>query len=111
MCSSDLVRHFIYDSTNLRQLDEFSQNSGIDVMIINMQAFNASMNEDKNSPGRSGNAAARIIYTKRDEFGSRRPIDSMCRSLSSGRSAQTMVSRVKNSPPGIRPSSICSAAW
>lgn len=69
------ARHFIYDSTNLRQLDEFSQNSGIDVMIINMQAFNASMNEDKNAPGRSGNAAARIIYTRRDEFGSRRPID------------------------------------
>lgn len=33
------------------------------------------MNEDKNVEGRKGDAAARIIYTKRDEFGSRRPID------------------------------------
>jgi restriction endonuclease len=31
------------------------------------------VNEDKNVEGRSGNEAARIIYTKRDEFGSRRP--------------------------------------
>ena len=44
-------------------------------MIINTQAFAASMNEDKNVEGRKGDAAARIIYTKRDEFGSRRPID------------------------------------
>ena len=44
-------------------------------MIINTQAFNTTMNENKNVEGRSGNEAARIIYTKRDEFGSRRPID------------------------------------
>ncbi|MDR0499897.1 MAG: DEAD/DEAH box helicase family protein [Coriobacteriales bacterium] len=69
------ARHFVYNSGNLHQLDEFSQNSGINVMIINTQAFNTTMNEDKNAPGRSGNEAARIIYTKRDEFGSRRPID------------------------------------
>jgi type III restriction enzyme len=69
------ARHFIYNSSNLHQLDEFSQNSGINVMIINTQAFNTTMNEDKNIEGRSGNEAARIIYTKRDEFGSRRPID------------------------------------
>jgi type III restriction enzyme len=69
------ARYFVYNSGNLHQLDEFSQNSGINVMIINTQAFNTTMNEDKNAPGRSGNEAARIIYTKRDEFGSRRPID------------------------------------
>ena len=69
------ARFFIYNSSNLHQLDEFSQNSGINVMIINTQAFNTTMNEDKNVEGRSGNEAARIIYTKRDEFGSRRPID------------------------------------
>ncbi len=33
------------------------------------------MNEAKNVEGRRGNEAARIIYSKRDEFGSRRPID------------------------------------
>ena len=69
------ARFFVYNSGNLHQLDEFSQNSGINVMIINTQAFNTTMNEEKNAPGRSGNEAARIIYTKRDEFGSRRPID------------------------------------
>lgn len=69
------ARYFVYNSGDLHQLDEFSQNSGINVMIINTQAFNTTMNEDKNVEGRSGNEAARIIYTKRDEFGSRRPID------------------------------------
>jgi type III restriction enzyme len=69
------ARFFVYNSANLHQLDEFSQNSGINVMIINTQAFNTTMNEDKNIEGRRGNEAARIIYSKRDEFGSRRPID------------------------------------
>ena len=69
------ARFFIYNSSNLHQLDEFSQNSGVNVMIINTQAFNTTMNEEKSVEGRSGNEAARIIYTKRDEFGSRRPID------------------------------------
>lgn len=69
------IRYFIYDSNNLNQIDSFSSNSGINVMIINMQAFNSSFNEEKNVEGRSGNKAARLIYTKRDTFGSRRPID------------------------------------
>lgn len=63
------VRFFVYNSSNLNQLDNFSSNSGINVMIINMQAFNTSMKEG----GRS--KESRIIYDKRDEFGSRRPID------------------------------------
>jgi type III restriction enzyme len=69
------ARFFVYNSANLHQLDQFSQDSGINVMIINTQAFNTTLNEAKNIEGRSGNEAARIIYTKRDEFGSRRPID------------------------------------
>lgn len=63
------VRFFIYNSSNLNQLDSFSSNAGINVMIINMQAFNTSMKEGGKSK------EARIIYDKRDEFGSRRPID------------------------------------
>ena len=63
------ARFFVYNSANLHQLDEFSQNAGINVMIINIQAFATSLKED----GRS--KEARIIYSKRDEFGSRRPID------------------------------------
>jgi type III restriction enzyme len=69
------IRFFVYNSSNLHQLDEFSQNSGINVMIINTQAFNTTMNERKNVEGRRGNKVARIIYSKQDEFGSRRPID------------------------------------
>lgn len=69
------IRFFVYNSSNLHQLDEYSQNSGINVMIINTQAFNATLNEEKNVEGRGGNEASRIIYSKRDEFGSRRPID------------------------------------
>lgn len=63
------ARFFIYNSSNLNQLDNFSSNSGINVMIINTQSFASSLKED----GRS--KEARIIYSKRDEFGSRRPID------------------------------------
>lgn len=63
------IRFFVYNSSNLSQLDSFSSNAGINVMIINMQAFNTSMKEGGKSK------EARIIYDKRDEFGSRRPID------------------------------------
>lgn len=63
------ARWFVYDSSNLKELDSFSSDSGLYVMIINTQAFAASMKEG----GRS--KESRIIYSKRDEFGSRRPID------------------------------------
>ena len=63
------IRFFVYNSNNLNQLDSFSSNAGINAMIINMQAFNTSMKEGGKSK------ESRIIYDKRDEFGSRRPID------------------------------------
>ncbi len=63
------ARWFIYDSSNLQHLDSFSSDSGISVMIINTQAFAASLKEGGKSK------ESRIIYSKRDEFGSRRPID------------------------------------
>lgn len=63
------ARYFIYDSGNLNRLDSFSSDGGIHVMIINTQAFAASLKEE----GR--NKESRIIYSRRDEFGSRRPID------------------------------------
>lgn len=69
------ANYFIYNSKNLNQLDTFASDSGISVMIINTQAFAASLNEEKNVEGRRGDQAARIIYSKRDEFASRRPID------------------------------------
>jgi type III restriction enzyme len=63
------ARFFVYNSSNLHQLDEFSQSSGINVMIINIQAFASSLKEGAN------NKESRIIYSRRDEFGSRKPID------------------------------------
>ena len=63
------ARFFVYNSANLNQLDNFASGSGISVMIINTQAFAASLKEG------AKNKESRIIYSKRDEFASRRPID------------------------------------
>lgn len=63
------ARFFIYNSSNLNLLDTFSSSSGINVMIINTQAFASSLKEG------AKNKESRIIYSKRDEFASRRPID------------------------------------
>ena len=63
------ARWFIYDSSRLKSLDDFSSDAGINVMIINTQAFAASLKEG------AKNKESRIIYSKRDDFASRRPID------------------------------------
>lgn len=63
------ARFFVYNSKNLNQLDNFSASKDINVMIINAQAFASSLKEG------AKNEAARIIYSKQDSFGSRRPID------------------------------------
>ena len=57
------IRFFIYNSSQLTEIDRFASDSSINVMIINSQAFN--------SKGKD----ARRIYMKLDEFRSRRPID------------------------------------
>ncbi len=57
------ARFFVYDSKNLSEIDNFSQSSDINVMIINVQAFNARGKD------------ARRIRLELDDFGSRRPID------------------------------------
>lgn len=57
------IRYFIYNSKKLSDIDSFSKDSNINVMIINAQAFNAR------------GADARRIYEKLDEFQTRRPID------------------------------------
>lgn len=62
------ARHFTYDSKQLHELESFSSDSGVNVMIINAQAFNA-FKED------AANNAARIMFSQRDDFQSRRPID------------------------------------
>lgn len=63
------ARFFIYNSSNLQLLDSFSSDAGINVMIINTQAFATDMKEG------ASRGASRIIYTERDDFGSRKPID------------------------------------
>lgn len=63
------ARWFIYNSSYLEQIDQYSSDAGINVMIINTQAFASSMKEG------SKNKESRIIYSKRDNFQSRRPID------------------------------------
>ena len=69
------IQYFVYNSKQLSKIDAFASDAGMHVMIINTQAFNASLNEDKNKEGRGGDSAARIIFSRRDEFRSRRPID------------------------------------
>ena len=57
------ARFFIYNSKELAALDSFSTDAGINVMIINVQAFNATGKDN------------RRIYEELDDFQSRRPID------------------------------------
>ena len=57
------VRAFIYNSKQLHHLESFSSDAGINVMVINVQAFNATGQD------------ARRIYEELDDFQTRRPID------------------------------------
>ncbi len=56
-------RAFIYNSAQLHELERFSSDGGVQVMIINIQAFNATGKYN------------RRIYDELDDFQSRRPID------------------------------------
>ncbi|RJT28204.1 restriction endonuclease subunit R [Mesorhizobium waimense] len=57
------ARFFIYNSKRLHELESFSSDAGINVMVINIQAFNAR------------GADNRRIYDELDDFQSRKPID------------------------------------
>mgnify|MGYP000012308394 FL=1 len=75
------MQYFMYNSKQLSKIDAFASDTGMHVMIINTQAFNASMDEEKSTDKmekgklKKADKAARIIFERRDEFGSRRPID------------------------------------
>ena len=75
------TQYFVYNSKQLSKIDDFASDAGMHVMIINTQAFNASMDEEKSTDKmekgklKKADKAARIIFERRDEFGSRRPID------------------------------------
>lgn len=69
-------RCFIYNSAQLQELERFSSDAGVQVMIINVQAFNAAADaEAKAIAGRRSSDEARKIFRELDEFQSRRPID------------------------------------
>ena len=57
------AKYFSYNSKQLQQIEAFASNAGINVMIINIQAFNASGKDN------------RRIYEVLDDFQTRRPID------------------------------------
>ncbi|MFN7431841.1 MAG: type III restriction-modification system endonuclease, partial [Betaproteobacteria bacterium] len=57
------ARFFIYNSKQLHHLESFSSDAGINVMVINVQAFYATGKD------------ARRIYEELDDFQTRRPID------------------------------------
>jgi type III restriction enzyme len=57
------AKFFIYNSKQLHNLESFSSDAGINVMVINVQAFNARGKDN------------RRIYEELDDFQSRRPID------------------------------------
>lgn len=69
------ITSFVYNSNQLDKIDTFADGNSMQVMIINMQAFNSFFDEAKNKVGTGGNKSARIIFDERDEFSSRRPID------------------------------------
>ena len=70
------IRFFIYSSKNLEEIATFASDSSINVMIINMQAFNKSVDaNEKLESGKRADKKSAIIFRKLDSFRSRRPID------------------------------------
>lgn len=63
------IIEFVYNSGNLNEIDTFATDNKIRVMIINSQAFAASLKEDGKSK------ESRIIFSEQDSFKGRRPID------------------------------------
>lgn len=70
------IRFFIYNSSRLTEIDRFASDNSINVMIINSQAFNKSVDaQEKIKKGKKADKNAAIIFRKLDSFRSRRPID------------------------------------
>lgn len=69
-------RSFIYNSSQLHELESFSSDAGVQVMIINTQAFNAAADAERQAhEGKKHSDAARRIFRELDDYQSRRPID------------------------------------
>lgn len=69
-------RAFIYDSSQLHEIERFSSNRGVRVMIINVQAFNSAVAaQDRALAGKKASEDSRRIFRVLDDFGTRAPID------------------------------------
>lgn len=69
------ARPFIYDSDHLDEVETFSSDDGIHVMIINAQNFNRDANKADSDAGSAGKASGLKMFKTLDAFKSRRPID------------------------------------
>ena len=68
------INFFIYNSARLEEVDTFARDGGIQVMIINSQAFAVSFDAEKANAVRGGKEA-RTIFSRQDKFHGRKPID------------------------------------
>ena len=69
------ARAFVYDSDHLDEVETFSSDDGIQVMIINAQNFNRDAKKASSDVGRTGKASGLKMFKTLDAFKSRRPID------------------------------------
>ena len=81
-------RSFIYNSSQLHELERFSSDAGVQVMIINIQAFNATGKDQ------------RRIYDVLDDFQSRRPIDVIKREPADRHHRRAAEDRCRQVPGG-----------
>lgn len=67
----EVMSFFVYNSERLEQIRAFATMPGLQVMVINTQAFNSSFTEDS----KKSNKARNIIFSEQDRFGSCKPIE------------------------------------
>lgn len=70
------VRAFVYNSEHLEEVETFSSDDGIQVMIINAQNFNRDAKKaDQEGADRKSKSSGLKMFKELDGFKSRRPID------------------------------------
>ncbi|MGR0221332.1 restriction endonuclease [Agromyces sp. ZXT2-6] len=69
------ARAFVYDSDHLEDVETFSSDTGIQVMIINAQNFNRDAKKADQDLGQTGKSSGLKMFKTLDGFKSRRPID------------------------------------
>ncbi|NIJ05509.1 DEAD/DEAH box helicase family protein [Frigoribacterium faeni] len=69
------VRAFVYDSDHIEDIETFSSDDGIQVMIINAQNFNRDAKKSAEDVESKGKSSGLRMFRELDGFKSRRPID------------------------------------